>query len=174
MTIKQIITNKKSAVKLALSFSTLLALSACSGGDDTAADTAPVDQIETTVVEVAEPEVVEPIEETAVVEAPAVSTDEVAIIEADADNIAAESELLAVNAGEELYNKQCVACHQNGLLGAPKYGDAAAWAPRIAKGKEILYMHSAQGFNKMNAQASADVSVAQVHAAVDYMVAAAS
>jgi cytochrome c5 len=91
----------------------------------------------------------------------------------DADS-AAESEDLAVNVGAELYNKQCMACHQNGLLNAPKYGDAAAWAPRIAKGKETLYLHSAKGFNQMNAQVNADVSEAQVHAAVDYMVAAAS
>ena len=40
------------------------------------------------------------------------------------------TEDLAVNVGAELYNKQCMACHANGLLNAPKYGDAAAWAPR--------------------------------------------
>lgn len=166
------INNKKSAVKLALSFSALLALNACSGGDNTATDTVPVDDAETTVVEA--PVVVEPAEETtAVVEAPAVPLEDVAVVEADT-NSAAEPELLAANAGEELYNKQCMACHANGLLNAPKFGDKAAWAPRIAKGKETLYMHSAQGFNKMNAQANAEVSVAQVHAAVDYMVAAAS
>ncbi|WP_228730606.1 c-type cytochrome [Psychrobacter sp. TAE2020] len=87
---------------------------------------------------------------------------------------AAVTEDLAVNVGAELYNKQCMACHANGLLNAPKYGDAAAWAPRIAKGKETLYTHAAKGFNQMNAQVNAEVSEEQVHAAVDYMVAAAS
>jgi cytochrome c5 len=87
---------------------------------------------------------------------------------------AAGTEDLAVNVGAELYNKQCMACHANGLLNAPKYGDAAAWAPRIAKGKETLYTHAANGFNQMNAQVNAEVSEEQVHAAVDYMVAAAS
>ena len=87
---------------------------------------------------------------------------------------AAGTEDLAVNVGAELYNKQCMACHANGLLGSPKYGDAAAWAPRIAKGKETLYTHAVNGFNQMNAQVNAEVSEEQVHAAVDYMVAAAS
>ncbi|WP_218689299.1 cytochrome c5 family protein [Psychrobacter sp. BF1] len=84
------------------------------------------------------------------------------------------TEDLAVNVGAELYNKKCMACHAAGVLNAPKYGDAAAWAPRIAKGKETLYTHASKGFNQMNAQVNAEVSEEQVHAAVDYMVAAAS
>ncbi|MBP2279409.1 cytochrome c5 [Psychrobacter sp. PL19] len=92
---------------------------------------------------------------------------------APAETAAAPADL-AVNVGAQLYSKQCVACHQNGLLNAPKYGDAAAWAPRIAKGKETLYTHAANGFNQMNAQVNAEVTEEQVHAAVDYMVAAAS
>lgn len=94
-----------------------------------------------------------------------------AVVEAEA---AAEPEDLSVNVGEQLYNNQCMACHQNGLLNAPKFGDAAAWAPRIAKGKETLYTHASKGFNQMNAQVNAEVSEDQVHEAVDYMVAAAS
>lgn len=93
---------------------------------------------------------------------------------ASTDAAAAPAEDLAVNVGEQLYNKQCMACHSAGLLNAPKYGDAAAWAPRIAKGKETLYTHAANGFNQMNAQVNAEVTEDQVHAAVDYMVAAAS
>lgn len=90
------------------------------------------------------------------------------------DAAAPATEALATNVGAELYNKQCMACHANGLLNAPKYGDAAAWAPRIAKGKETLYTHAAKGFNQMNAQVNAEVTEEQVHAAVDYMVEAAS
>lgn len=81
---------------------------------------------------------------------------------------------LAADAGATLYDKQCKICHEGGLLNAPKFGDKAAWAPRLAKGKETLYLHSAKGFNKMPAQVNADVSEAQVHAAVDYMIDAAS
>lgn len=94
---------------------------------------------------------------------------------ASEETATAEAEVVATdNIGEQLYNNQCMACHATGLLNAPKYGDAAAWAPRIAQGKETLYMHSAKGFNQMPAQASNGVTEDQVHAAVDYMVAAAS
>ena len=158
----QILISKSSVVKLAFSLSALLMISGCSENTATS-DTASVEPVETTVVE--EPVVVE-----SVVETPA---DEVVIVEADT-NSAAEPELLAANAGEELYNKQCMACHVTGLLNAPKLGDKEAWAPRIAKGKDTLYMHSAKGFNKMPAQAENGVTEAQVHAAVDYMIAAAS
>ena len=103
----------------------------------------------------------------------AATTDGAEVVATDA-TAAPATEALATNVGAELYNKQCMACHANGLLNAPKYGDAAAWAPRIAKGKETLYTHAAKGFNQMNAQVNAEVTEEQVHAAVDYMVAAAS
>ena len=35
--------------------------------------------------------------------------------------------------GEEVYNQACVACHGAGVAGAPKLGDAAAWAPRLSR-----------------------------------------
>lgn len=115
-----------------------------------------------------------------------VATDETATAattsdSADADSAnAAPAEAAAVpvaatdNAGEQLFNAQCAACHTSGLLNAPKYGDAGAWAPRIAKGKDTLYTHAAKGFNQMPAQATNGVTEEQIHAAVDYMVAAAS
>jgi cytochrome c len=40
----------------------------------------------------------------------------------------------------------CVACHGSGVAGAPKLGDAAAWAPRIAKGADTLNKHAIDGF----------------------------
>jgi cytochrome c5 len=33
--------------------------------------------------------------------------------------------------GEDTYNKACASCHAQGVAGAPKLGDKAAWAPRI-------------------------------------------
>lgn len=48
--------------------------------------------------------------------------------------------------GEEVYNMACVACHGAGVAGAPKFGDAAAWAPRLAKGTETLHEHAIKGF----------------------------
>ena len=48
--------------------------------------------------------------------------------------------------GEALFQQTCTACHGPGLAGAPKAGDKAAWAPRIAKGKDVLYHHAMEGF----------------------------
>ena len=159
----QILINKSSLVTLAFSFSALLLVSGCSD-NTTTSDSAVAEPVETTVVETAvveESVAIDPVEETVAVAATDTSS-------------TAEPELLAVNAGEELYNKQCMACHSKGLLNAPKIGDKEAWAPRIAKGKETLYTHSAQGFNKMPAQAVNGVTEAQVKASVDYMLAAVS
>jgi cytochrome c5 len=42
--------------------------------------------------------------------------------------------------GEEVFKSTCAACHQTGVAGAPKFGDKAAWAPRIKQGlKELLH-----------------------------------
>ena len=115
------------------------------------------------------PMVIETVEPVAEVAAASESTDE-----AEAVEVSASSDALAANAGEELYNNACTACHANGLLNAPKFGDAAAWAPRITQGLDTLTLHSAKGFNQMPAQAIGDISEAQVRAAVEYMVNAAS
>lgn len=171
MAMKQQTMQKKSIVKLALSglsLSALLMLSACSGGDNKAAEEpAAVNEPETVVVEPEAPAEAEPVVEAETTEVPEVEAEAVS-------TEAAEPEVLAADAGAVLYEKQCKVCHEKGLLAAPVFGDKEAWTPRIAQGIDTLHMHSAKGFNKMPAQANAEVSEAQVHAAVDYMVAAAS
>lgn len=47
------------------------------------------------------------------------------------------------------YEKSCKLCHDSGLMGAPKTGDAAAWAPRLEKGNDVLLKHAIEGFNAM-------------------------
>ena len=81
--------------------------------------------------------------------------------------------------GKKVYDGACVACHGAGIAGAPKLGDKAAWAPRVAQGAAALYdardqrlpgqgrRHAAEG------RRDAALSDAQVKAAVDAMVAAA-
>lgn len=171
MAMKQQTMQKKSIVKLALSglsLSALLMLSACSGGDNKSAEEpAAVNEPETVVVEPEAPAEAEPVVEAETTEVPEVEAEAVS-------TEAAEPEVLAADAGAVLYEKQCKVCHEKGLLAAPVFGDKEAWTPRIAQGIDTLHMHSAKGFNKMPAQANAEVSEAQVHAAVDYMVAAAS
>ena len=48
--------------------------------------------------------------------------------------------------GTQLFEQTCSACHGQGIAGAPKAGDKAAWAPRIAEGKATLYQHALKGF----------------------------
>jgi cytochrome c5 len=48
--------------------------------------------------------------------------------------------------GPSLYEAACKACHDQGIGGAPKTGDKAAWAPRIAQGKDTLYKHALEGY----------------------------
>lgn len=54
--------------------------------------------------------------------------------------------------GEAVYAAQCVACHAAGVAGAPKFGDVAAWAPRIATGYEALLTSALKGKGAMGAQ----------------------
>ncbi|MDO5768556.1 MAG: c-type cytochrome [Psychrobacter sp.] len=118
--------------------------------------------------------------EAAVTTDPVATTDSTAAAPTDSaaatgsDTTTAATEVLSADAGKTLYERQCQACHASGVLGAPKFGDKEAWSARIAQGKEVLYQHSSKGFNQMPAQASGDITEAQVHAAVDYMVSKAS
>jgi cytochrome c5 len=82
----------------------------------------------------------------------------------------------SADAGKTLYGSTCVACHGAGIAGAPKYGDKAAWAPRIAQGSNVLYDHALKGFQGkagvMPPKGGSSAPDADVKAAVDYMVAA--
>jgi cytochrome c5 len=72
--------------------------------------------------------------------------------------------------GKAVYSAVCQTCHASGLLGSPMLGDAGAWGPRIAKGKDTLYTHAINGFNAMPAKGGADIPDEEVQSAVDYMV----
>jgi cytochrome c5 len=76
--------------------------------------------------------------------------------------------------GKAVYDQTCHVCHATGLAGSPKFGDKAAWAPRIATGMPALYNAALHGLNAMPPKGgNTALSDAQVQAAVDYMVAAA-
>jgi cytochrome c5 len=81
-------------------------------------------------------------------------------------------------AGEEVFNSACVACHGAGVAGAPKFGDAAAWGPRIAKGADTLHKHALEGFQGQAGfmppkGGRTDLSDKSITNAVDYMMSAA-
>ncbi len=71
--------------------------------------------------------------------------------------------------GEEIYKSVCTNCHGTGMMGSPKFGDGAAWGPRITKGESLLLEHALKGFNAMPAQGGGDVSDLEVHRGVVYM-----
>lgn len=72
---------------------------------------------------------------------------------------------------EKVYKQVCATCHDSGVSGAPKTGDAGAWEPRIAKGKDTLYKHAIEGFNMMPAKGgNAALSDQAVKGSVDYMI----
>jgi cytochrome c5 len=90
--------------------------------------------------------------------------------------VIAAAPVLPADAGKTLYNTSCVACHGAGIAGAPKFGDKAAWAPRLTQGSEVLYAHAIKGFQgkagMMPPKGGSSASDDEVKAAVDYMAAA--
>ena len=71
--------------------------------------------------------------------------------------------------GEQAFKAQCAACHAAGALGAPKFGDAAAWAPRIGAGLAALTNSALKGKNAMPAQAGGALSDLEISRAAAYM-----
>ena len=85
--------------------------------------------------------------------------------------LAISGQALAAN-GKAVYDATCAACHASGAAGAPKLGDKAAWAPRIATGMAAMTAASIKGKGVMPAKGgNSGLSDADVAAAVEYMVA---
>jgi cytochrome c5 len=79
------------------------------------------------------------------------------------------SAVVVAKTGQQVFEAQCTTCHTAGLLGAPKFGDAAAWAPRVAKGYDALLTSALHGKNSMPAQGGGEFSDYEVGRAVVYM-----
>lgn len=76
----------------------------------------------------------------------------------------------SVESGEQIVANSCALCHSTGMMQSPKLGDAAAWAPRIEQGIDVLYDHAINGFNMMPARGTnPSLSDDEVKAAVDHM-----
>jgi cytochrome c5 len=87
---------------------------------------------------------------------------------------AASKGAAAGGSGKATYDAVCAVCHATGVAGAPKFGDKAAWAPRLKAGLEALHASAIKGKGAMPPKGgNAALSDADVKAAVDYMVAAA-
>lgn len=71
--------------------------------------------------------------------------------------------------GEDVFKAQCSACHSVGAAGAPKFGDASAWGPRIAKGYEALLNSALKGKGAMGAQGGGEFEDFEIGRGVVYM-----
>lgn len=71
--------------------------------------------------------------------------------------------------GATIYNTVCGACHNTGAAGAPKIDDKAAWAPRLAQGKDALIKSVTNGKNAMPPKGGATLSDDEIKGVVEYV-----
>ncbi len=82
----------------------------------------------------------------------------------------------AAMAGSAVYEQACALCHvPPGLAGAPAFGDAASWEPRIAQGQDVLAEHVINGYQGSTGVmppkgGRVDLSDEDVLAAMQYMI----
>ena len=73
--------------------------------------------------------------------------------------------------GQKIYKQSCQACHANGVANAPKPGDKAAWAPRIATGMDAMLAVAKKGKGAMPPKGTCmGCSDDDLKAAIEYMV----
>jgi cytochrome c5 len=75
----------------------------------------------------------------------------------------------AMKTGEQVFQAQCSACHATGAAGSPKFGDTAAWGPRVKNGFEALLNSALKGKGNMGPQGGGDFSDFEIGRAVVYM-----
>lgn len=92
---------------------------------------------------------------------------EAAPVEAPAAAVATAA---PAGAAPALYTQACSVCHEAGIAGAPKYGDKAAWAPRLVAGVDGLTASAIKGKNAMPPRGGSQGSDADIKAVVAYMV----
>ncbi|PST85389.1 cytochrome C [Photobacterium sp. NCIMB 13483] len=72
---------------------------------------------------------------------------------------------------QAVYDQYCASCHNSGLMGAPKKGNADDWAARVSQGDAVLAKHAIEGFNAMPAKGTCmDCSDDEIIAAINYMI----
>ena len=107
-----------------------------------------------------------PVATSAAPAVPAAVTPAVAVVAAAAP-VAAQAD-----ATPALYTQTCAVCHATGVANAPKLGDKAAWAPRLAAGVDGLTASAIKGKGAMPPKGgAAAASDADLKAVVAYMVA---
>ena len=155
-----------------LSVLSVASLLACSKSEEASAPAVPQAEVETAQVTapVAAPEpVAPPVESASAAQAGAPPATAKPAEPQTAPASAAKPDLAH---GEQIYRQACAFCHDKGIAGAPKTGDAVAWAPRLAQGMDGLYASALRGKGAMPAKGgNPSLADADVKAAVDYLAA---
>ncbi len=47
------------------------------------------------------------------------------------------------------WSDSCALCHVTGVAAAPLTGNVQQWQPRLAQGRDVLLIHTLEGFNDM-------------------------
>lgn len=74
--------------------------------------------------------------------------------------------------GEQVFKAVCTTCHTAGVAGAPKFGNAGDWAPRIAQGYDTLVKTALAGKGAMPPRGGTspdDYSDYEIERAIVYM-----
>ncbi len=72
--------------------------------------------------------------------------------------------------GKVIYAQTCAQCHANGVAGAPRTGDKAAWVQRLAVGRDTMLTTVLRGRGAMPPKGgNASLSDADAKSAMDYM-----
>lgn len=74
-----------------------------------------------------------------------------------------------LRAGEDVYKVQCAACHATGVSGAPKFGEAGDWGPRLAQGFETLVHSALKGKGAMSPQGGGEFNDLEISRGVAFM-----
>lgn len=73
--------------------------------------------------------------------------------------------------GQKIYQQSCAVCHDKGIAGAPKLGDAAAWSGRLAQGTDTLYNTALRGKGAMPAKGgNPSLTDNDTKSAVDFLI----
>lgn len=77
----------------------------------------------------------------------------------------------AARSGDAVYNSYCIACHMNGVAGAPKFGHPEDWQPRVDKGMDVLLKDAMSGLRAMPPKGLCfDCTEDELRSAIQYMI----
>jgi len=109
------------------------------------------------------------IEDSTIIDARVKPAVTLADIRGGSNQTMATAPIAAKKSGKELYQATCMACHDNGVAGAPKPGDKAAWEPRFANGIDALLSTAINGRGAMPARGGSAYSDAELTQIIKYM-----